>query len=183
MAYISENERYGAVAVQGLEQEQVYFSIDLDQTIHDQLVYQSPIGSLLRVYQDNWPTHPPSNYLNLLFFLMTEKHNMTSFWLPYLNILPSDYSHLPVNSVSAMQELVHLPIHSEIDRYNTSLHQRYYHLNRTVFSFFTQHFHEQHFTLDNYIWANYVLDSRSIWVDGKRHLIPVLDMVNCCGDT
>ena len=32
---------------------------------------------------------------------------------------------------------------------------------------------------DNYQWAQAILDSRSIWWDGSRHLVPMLDFVNC----
>lgn len=28
-------------------------------------------------------------------------------------------------------------------------------------------------------WAHYILDSRSIWWDGARHLVPMLDLINC----
>ena len=35
------------------------------------------------------------------------------------------------------------------------------------------------FTEDNYMWASTVLDSRSIWWSGKRHLVPLLDLINC----
>jgi len=28
-------------------------------------------------------------------------------------------------------------------------------------------------------WAHYVLDSRSIWWSGMRHLVPLLDLINC----
>ncbi len=95
------------------------------------------MGPLLEVYESNWPSHQPSNYLNLLFFLMSEKHNSSSFWKPYLDILPSDYDHLPINSPEALKELEGMPIFSEIRSYNASLHQRYFNLNKTVFSFFT----------------------------------------------
>ena len=34
-------------------------------------------------------------------------------------------------------------------------------------------------TLENYLWAATILDSRSIWWDGIRHLVPLLDLINC----
>lgn len=33
-------------------------------------------------------------------------------------------------------------------------------------------------TKDRFLWAHAVLDSRSIWWDGARHLVPMLDLVN-----
>jgi hypothetical protein len=35
------------------------------------------------------------------------------------------------------------------------------------------------FTFENYRWATAILDSRSIWWSGKRHLVPMLDFINC----
>jgi len=37
----------------------------------------------------------------------------------------------------------------------------------------------EHIKLDNYLWAYAMVDSRSIWWNGKRHLVPLLDLVNC----
>ncbi|CAN0196445.1 unnamed protein product, partial [Discosporangium mesarthrocarpum] len=34
-------------------------------------------------------------------------------------------------------------------------------------------------TLERYLWATAILDSRSIWWGGTRHLVPMLDLVNC----
>ena len=35
------------------------------------------------------------------------------------------------------------------------------------------------YTLENYMWAHAIMDSRSIWWGGGRHLTPMLDMINC----
>ena len=35
------------------------------------------------------------------------------------------------------------------------------------------------FTYANFVWAQTILDSRSIWWDGARHLVPMLDFINC----
>ena len=34
-------------------------------------------------------------------------------------------------------------------------------------------------TWDKYSWARSVLNTRSIWWTGERHLVPMLDFVNC----
>lgn len=33
-------------------------------------------------------------------------------------------------------------------------------------------------TLERYLWATAILDSRMIWWDGRRHLVPLLDLVS-----
>ena len=35
------------------------------------------------------------------------------------------------------------------------------------------------FTFENYRWAHAILDSRAIWWSGQRHLVPLLDLINC----
>ena len=35
------------------------------------------------------------------------------------------------------------------------------------------------FSYEHYQWAFSIVDSRSIWWSGKRHLVPLLDMINC----
>lgn len=37
------------------------------------------------------------------------------------------------------------------------------------------------FDLSPHRWAHYVLDSRSIWWSNSRHLVPLLDLINCRG--
>ena len=44
---------------------------------------------------------------------------------------------------------------------------------------FPEAFPPELFTFDAYRWAHAVLDSRSIWWNGERHLVPLLDMINC----
>jgi hypothetical protein len=34
-------------------------------------------------------------------------------------------------------------------------------------------------SFENYRWAHATLDSRSIWWGGERHLVPLLDLINC----
>ena len=36
-----------------------------------------------------------------------------------------------------------------------------------------------YFTLNNYEHALTILDSRSIWWNNQRHLVPMLDFINC----
>ena len=35
------------------------------------------------------------------------------------------------------------------------------------------------FSEENYFWAHATLDSRSIWWARERHLVPLLDLINC----
>ena len=44
-----------------------------------------------------------------------------------------------------------------------------------IVNFFPSHV----LTWPRYEWAARVLDSRYIWWDGTRHLVPMLDFINC----
>ncbi len=44
---------------------------------------------------------------------------------------------------------------------------------------FCQGFKDGVFTFENYRWAHAILDSRAIWWNGERHLVPMLDLINC----
>ena len=56
-------------------------------------------------------------------------------------------------------------------------------MKNKIFDFFDNYFHEHIFKFDDFEWAYLILDSRSIWFNGKRYLVPILDMINCCGNT
>ena len=61
--------------------------------------------------------------------------------------------------------------------------RKYKNLDEKVFRIFDRHLGKKLFSWENFVWANLVLDSRQIWIDGKRYLVPVMDMINCCGNT
>ena len=42
-----------------------------------------------------------------------------------------------------------------------------------------QVFHPDVYSEKHYRWAHAILDSRAIWWNGERHLVPLLDLVNC----
>ena len=43
----------------------------------------------------------------------------------------------------------------------------------------SQYFSDGVFSFENYRWAHATLDSRAIWWNGERHLVPLLDLINC----
>jgi len=44
---------------------------------------------------------------------------------------------------------------------------------------FVKAFGANRITRDNVFWAYIIVHSRSIWWHGERHLVPLLDLVNC----
>lgn len=124
-----------------------------------------------------------NNFLNLLFYLILERENPKSFWKPYFDILPQSFEHLPMMDEKAMDELKGLLLWKQMKKYKETVEIKYNNLEKRIFRVFNQHFHHRMFNYQNFLWATLILDSRSIWINGRRHLIPVLDMINCCGDT
>ena len=67
-----------------------------------------------------------------------------------------------------------------ISEYRRSVEERYGVVKSRVFDIYPHIFDvKTHFTMENYVWATAVLDSRSVWWNEKQHLVPLLDLVNC----
>ncbi|OWY91294.1 hypothetical protein PHMEG_00040186, partial [Phytophthora megakarya] len=125
----------------------------------------------------------------LLLHLLEEKfgpNNLQSRWKPYLDMLPAlDDQENTLGSPLFYDEdgdqlkmlegtdLLSLVVNYR-DRAGQAYSALFDHLKRsghdTIFEWLTER---------RFRWANAILDSRSIWWSGQRHLVPLLDMVNC----
>ena len=124
------------------------------------------------------------NFYEILLFIMAESKNEKSFWKPYLDILPQNFDHLPMYIVNYKVEFFGMKwLVDEIDAYTQKMDEGWEMVQDRILHEFPAIFDKNIFSLENFQWAWHILDSRSIWMNGKRHLIPMLDMINCCGDT
>ena len=64
-------------------------------------------------------------------------------------------------------------------RYVEGVARKFETLRREVFAADAAAFPPRAFNLAVYRWATAVVDSRAIWWNNKRHLVPMLDLVNC----
>jgi hypothetical protein len=173
--------RIGAVATLDIQAEEIYLQVPSSIILDSKKAKSSPVSELLDKLTRKFSRS--DEYHELLFLLMHQRYvdgSRSDFW-PYLSLLPTS------------KDLIDLPVYWSADDvaqriypsflYNSILHYR----DRLVrmFEFVNSleevkdFFPPEVLTFDNYLWAASMLDSRSIWWDGKRHLVPMLDFVNC----
>ena len=111
-------------------------------------------------------------------FVLVEK----SFWWPYLSLIPHGEEMMqPVwYSDDALKRLEGSTLRALVVAQKKKVAASYKAVKKAVFDafpFFAEH--AAAYTFANYKWAHAILDSRSIWWSGERHLCPMLDFVNC----
>lgn len=105
----------------------------------------------------------------------------SSFWAPYLDLIPgvNELESPLFYSKHQMELLKGTDMYEAVLNYKEKVEHKYNVIASKVFEFYPEVFKTQIFTLENYRWAYGILDSRSIWWSGQRHLVPLLDMINC----
>lgn len=104
-----------------------------------------------------------------------------SAWAPYISLLPTTAEmgfplfYSPAQ-LDALQNSVVVP---HVLRTRQTLVRRWQSIKSAVLQQWPDTFVLSAFNLHNYVWAAAVLDSRSIWWAGERHLVPLLDLINC----
>jgi histone-lysine N-methyltransferase SETD3 len=192
LEYINPTFGYGTFASKDLNQGEIYLSVPSQAWMDVDSAYRSPIlkdffkelydkKRTIRIRRD--PT------VELLVHLMVEKfiQKEKSFWFPYLEMLPVTTSSRMGSPL--FYEEIHLQLLQATDLFQSI--DDYREKTKSMFTFVKTHFFEafpQIFFFQKNIffqdifffkWALAILDSRSIWWNGKRHLVPLLDMVNC----
>jgi len=181
-----EGMRLGTVATEDLESEEVYISlpssavIDTVTAVADAETSSPRLATLL----NKLDSKQSDGFDVLLVYLLHERFVLKdkSKWWPYLDLLPT------IEEVSSSH-----PLFFEEDEMNLYLggsDVRKLILRNQVRAF------ERHVALASDVdvhevlssdvildksivyWATAILDSRSIWWDGRRHLCPLLDLVN-----
>ena len=122
------------------------------------------------------------DFHTLLFFTMYERFvsKRKSKWWPYLTLLPTleDYQEYHPNffSDSKLEGLLGSPLREKILANQGKIKRQFNGVSGDVA---VLEAFGKAWTEENYTWAMTVLDSRSIWWSGKRHLVPLLDLINC----
>ena len=122
------------------------------------------------------------DFHTLLFFLMHERFNAEegSFWWPYLALLPTldEYKeyHPTFMSEAKLSGLEGSGVKGRIINNQRKAKQAFASVSNDAS---VPKALGDAWTEDNYMWATTILDSRSIWWSGARHLVPLLDLINC----
>ncbi|KAJ0393566.1 hypothetical protein ATCC90586_007025 [Pythium insidiosum] len=179
LRFISPAMGFGVVATKDLALGELYLSVPVDAVINVDAAQRSesfrrlllaPMGRQLR------------DDLVLALFLLHEAVGpaaASSRWKPYLDLLPTaERLGSPLLWARDAVELRQLRDATDlsrlVDAYRSRIDDEFTWLQRHVPSQVTTWLTREH-----YRWATAILDSRSIWWGGQRHLVPLLDMVNC----
>jgi len=183
------------VTAKKITKEELYLGVPVDIILSAEKAFHMPgiqslVLSLYQKYGRNDEFH------ELIFFLIYEAlmQGEKSQFSPYLSLLPQVEDMRKILPVFWDKETLHqrlLPSHLLVDilNYQQRIQRRFQFLQNIteISSFFKvpvslngdSSERLNYFTYDNYLWATAILDSRSIWWDGKRHLVPMLDFINC----
>lgn len=159
------------------------------------------VGELIRKLAAKYSNR--DSFHELLFFLLSEKFikRERSKYHPYLRLLPTlEQLDIPLLWDADTVQKRLFPSDSiirTIGEYQQKVRKTFDFVSNIseVREFFTMNDASTHIqgdsegeassqantilTYENYLWATAILDSRSIWWEGQRHLVPMLDFVNC----
>ena len=177
--------RLGTVATSAIEAEEIYVSVpdeiivDAEKAIADPLV-----GPFLRKLAKKYGRR--DEFHEIIFFILHEMYvrgESSAFW-PYLQLLPT-YEEMDIPLTWTTEErysrLTPSQLANDTEKYARRIDTFYTSIlkEKIITDFFDASSSNTVFTLQRYKWATAILDSRSIWWNGTRHLVPMLDMINC----
>jgi len=115
----------------------------------------------------------------LLLFLLHERFSSGSFWKPYIDILPREYNIPFYWPQSILQHLKGTGMVAAVDEYLQDRKHQFSKMSKVVQTEDLLKSVRAEWGWDLFLWASTVLDSRTIWIEGrKRSFLPMLDMVN-----
>lgn len=200
--------RLGTIATKNIAKNEIYLGIAATNggIMDSEVAMKGPneaVSGLLSQLTTAYPKR--DDFHELLFFLLHERFVLQekSFYWPYLSLLPS-YEDMENNAFVPLlwaeedikTRLGPSDVAGLITDYHIKTRNRFNSIVKMplIQKFFPNRTSETSatppngdadttvydvFTFRNYQWATVILDSRSIWWSGKRHLVPMLDFVNC----
>ena len=187
--------RLGTVAKTDIAAEELYLDIPWRVLINEDSIAASDAGAKFAALRARYKLDVSQT---LLFFLLHERFRPAgagaSFWKPFVDILPASFN-LPYYWADAELALLDGTGVAAAVRTTRKRRQDDWAKYRAVVeddpkadgdggdgggdSIFGAELRAA-FTFELYDWAYSVLDSRTIWIDGRhRCFVPMLDMVNC----
>jgi histone-lysine N-methyltransferase SETD3 len=180
--------RIGTVTTEPVTAEETYLSVPVSLIMDSEKAFlYSGVSPLLQALSMKYKTR--DDFHELLFFLIYEtfvqKEN-SNFW-PYLRVLPR-VEDVQVPLVWDQDQILRLLSPSFIAptavNYRSRALKKFDFLSnltevRNFFDSLKDNEGGAIFSLERYLWATAILDSRSIWWSGRRHLVPMLDFINC----
>ena len=180
---VDNGMRLGAIATKDLNLGDTYLSIPIEWTISIDTIDNSalwiPIKHLLPTYNH---AQSQNAFTLLILYVIHERYVLQeeSKWWPYLYLLPT-FDDMTENLPLFFDEdkldmLLGSDLRPLIIKYQRNVEEKFVELfsNAAIGDLLGSAF-----TYNNFRWAHAIWDTRSIWWEGKRHLVPLLDLVNC----
>lgn len=187
LKFVSDAVGFGTFATKTLQRGEVYLSVPVGEMVMN-LQSATKSKSLRRLVQrlsvgTRGHRTVVDDTLLLVLHLLDEKfgpNRLNSLWRPYLDVLPSieavQQSSLLFDDDEVHMELLRASdLYSHAVGYRRRVRQSYLALVRAIQTDNSLAW----ITETRFKYATAILDSRSIWWSGQRHLVPLLDMVNC----
>ena len=186
--------RIGTIATEDIEDKEIYLSVPLKVILDSNGARKhEKLKDLFKRITEVYGLEAKDDFHELLFFLLYEMRvkGSDSYYWPYLALLPTPADQTIVPTRWTQNELKRRLGPSHI----ITMVNQYTQLQEKTYASITQilpiktFFDELDVELgretdpllswDNYRWAQTVLDSRTIWWQNDRHLVPMLDFINC----
>ena len=185
-AVASAAYRVGVLATSAVDEGEVYLGVPEALVMGSKTIMKSAVWPVMRDIEISLRKRDP--FHSLLVFLMHEffVEGVSSFWWPYLSLLPQP-SELETPLYYSDEELSRLkehPVFSKVIEIKKNVREVFKRVKSFILDRYgPDFFPSEVYTFENYLWAHTILDSRSIWWGGERHLVPMLDFVNCKAGT
>jgi hypothetical protein len=176
--------RIGTVVTEDVSEEDVYLTVPKNMILDVNYVNDGRADPALRQLLTDLETKfgRRDDFHELLFVLLYESFvkGSESFYWPYLRTIPS-ISDLDVPLVWTEEQIKSRvgPSHLESGQLEHREQVLSFFRSISAIDLIADFFPEGVFTETHYVWATAILDSRSIWWGGQRHVVPMLDFVNC----
>lgn len=173
--------RIGTIARDDIKFKETYLGVPTSVIMDATSARSDPLfGSLLQQLDNKYKNK--DDFHELLFFLCHERlvRREKSFYWSYLRLLPTPNEMINPSlwtDEDIKSRLGPSNLADEMIEYNAKTRSKFDFI-KTV-DIIKDFFPENFLTFEVYRWATTILDSRSIWWDGKRHLVPMLDFINC----
>ena len=175
--------RIGTITTEHVKAEEVYLAVPVESIMDSASARRC--DKLGPMFEELLQKHPRGDaFHELLIHLIYERfvRGESSFWWPYLNVIPSlPEMHAPAVAwtESELDELKGSEIFGALKAYKDKIRRKFQGVKKHLFSEYSHYLPPDTYNYDNYRWAHAILDSRRIWWNGEGHLTPMLDLINC----
>jgi histone-lysine N-methyltransferase SETD3 len=163
--------RFGGVAGTDIKDEDPILQIPEKLILSEDVVMEHPV---VKLYSDYKIAYEP-----LMIYILHERLNPDSFWLPYFQILPTDFSFHPYFwSDEDLSLTIGTGLPNHVRERKAFLLAAYNYINDHFVSQHDEIFPDGYFSYENYVWAFMVVLTRAWKIDNQLMLVPLADMLN-----